>query len=290
MSKPCTALLLDIRNFTPNLKACSEPESEPEVKKLFLKYISKAFYECFKIINRVAKHKGKKVYVNSTGDGFVAVFFSDRHYIEAFLSGLLIHNSMRNIFNNDNTELKEIRKRFKGKKPEVLDFGIGIDSGTADKIRFVEKHYAHLSGFGWSFIGDVINSAARVESSTKDMDSSRMIVTQNTNQFLCTNLCVDKNGKAVDYNSLIKESKPSSHLRYKYQNQMNIYNYILCIQFTHNRKMKGIETPVALYRISESLAKPERTEFISLVEKLESILKKERYEKYSIEDYVEDAV
>src|SRR5262249_5365102 len=90
-----TALLLDLRNFTPNLNAA--PVDEHRISQ-FCHFLS-AFYDICLEASRLALPPALRdqghLYVNSTGDGVLILFLHASHVRQGYLAALLLHLALQ---------------------------------------------------------------------------------------------------------------------------------------------------------------------------------------------------
>ncbi len=233
-SYECTALCLDIRNFTPTLEKYPTEE--------FYELLHNVYCAGFNIANCLAKKdKNKHFYINSTGDGFICVFFDDSdHYIKAYLMGILLLKKLPDLLNKFYSNKKDISC------DTTYKFGIGIESGSAVRIKTSGRINAIET-----LIGDAINLAARIESKTKEYTDSPLIYGEVLNQKLSLNIF----GK--DYDSLTKKAQnPSSEEELNGVNsKMNEINASLLSDYLHKHCIKGHKPGERLYKLSISMLK-----------------------------------
>jgi len=248
-----TTLIIDIRNFTPNLL---DSANTPSGKPRFCSFLESFLNVCFTCISAALRDgygAEPPVYVNSTGDGLLAVFYSEDHVSEAYLSGILLFRKLKPL-------CKAYNARRKKSLPPV-SFGIGMESGHVHHIE-TEKKHAKKGLFIETFIGNSINIAARVEQVNKSIDRTNLIISETTNQLLCEKLFNE------DYSRLIRKAidpKLTADQKEKAHRRMHELNNKLLLNFTNYHIFKGIRKSIPIYRISKSLADPENEDFKTLI-------------------------
>src|SRR5215467_2862652 len=92
---PATTLLVDIRNFTPNLNAAPADEQGINV---FCHFLS-AFYAVCLHASLTALPTALRLrpplYMSSTGDGVLMIFTHDAHARHGFLAAILLHVALQ---------------------------------------------------------------------------------------------------------------------------------------------------------------------------------------------------
>ena len=162
----CSALFLDIRNFTNTFKIFNEIG-----KNSFLGFIEDVYKIGLEIANLVIDKK-KEYYISSTGDGFLLLTFGLNNHIDIYLYGLLLYHKMKqhcDSFNKTHTT--------------TVSFGIGIDTGDVDEIK-VENGSHTIK----TYLGNVINIAARLEAETKSHARAKLIIGTRLNNELVNDL------------------------------------------------------------------------------------------------------
>lgn len=149
ISEDCTVVFFDVRNFTNITQYTSDKD------KFFL-FIKKLYEIGLKYSN--ALNQNGKIYINSTGDGFLCIFFGDKHYMSAYLMGLAMLKTINPIFDDFYSSLN-LDKLEEGQ----FYYGIGIESGNVVKVEG-EIGTSRIE----TYIGNVINIASRLESLCKE--------------------------------------------------------------------------------------------------------------------------
>src|SRR6516162_7734717 len=88
---PATALLVDLRNFTPNLNAA--PVDEQRISD-FCRFLSQFYALCLEaaLLALPPALRGQRhLYMNSTGDGVLILFLHASHVRHGFLTALVLH-------------------------------------------------------------------------------------------------------------------------------------------------------------------------------------------------------
>ena len=177
-----TVLMFDIRNFTDNLFYFSEKKDNS-----FTQFIKKLIEEGTYLTKHFSNNE--EFYINSTGDGFLIIFFGNNHEIRCFLLGLVL-----------TIKFNKLCKDFNKKNNRNISFGIGLESGTVEKI--ITKGIVNNP---YTYLGNVINIAARIESETKSHARANMLIGQEINNSLV------KKVFNIDYHSLMNTVKNNPH-------------------------------------------------------------------------------
>ncbi len=248
-------LIADIRNFTPNLK---DSESSASTHLYFCQFLAN-FYEACSSTCSLACDPDERhlLYLNSTGDGILSVFLSPRrHFADAYLAGILLYNKLPGLIDSYN--------KHKHKRVPDVSFGIGIDTGTVWRVTSSENSTTGKP-FIETYIGNCINIAARVEAVTKEHDRTNLIVSENTYQELCRFLF------KTDYHELMINATDDALTGSKKKSiwdQMNKLDENLLLRFISAYNLRGVSEPVRLYRLSPTLASPDRKECQKLLKDL----------------------
>lgn len=248
-------LIVDIRNFTPNLR---DSRVLRDGRKAFCRFLAR-FYDCCAQACLVAcvSDQPKSLYMNSIGDGVLSVFLSpERHFLDAYLAGVILFNKLPRLCH-------EYNQRKRRRVPDV-SFGIGIESGTVWQVTSSDTLVSNAPIIE-TYIGDCINVAARVESATKDHARTLMLVSEQVNWLLCKHLFGE------DYRELMQQalnySLPDNE-RKQLWNRMDKLNEHLLVTFISAHNLRGVSEPVPLFRVSPTLAALERPEFQALLRRL----------------------
>ena len=226
-----TSVITDIRNFSKTFKDFQGKDSNA-----FLEFIEKYYLT----LNTLARTISNRVHMSSTGDGIVAIFIDpETHHRDAFAYMLSTHRLLNDLCD----------KFMKENEGTHLSFGMGADSGNVWKVG---------TGFLRTYVGTVINRAARIEQMTKMFASTTAI------------------GNSL-YKYLLKDFYPTF---YQLIEETNNYDIILndnpeavliskkfSLQYVFNMPLKGIQEDAPIFRVSESLINDEKL-YWSILEKL----------------------
>ena len=243
--RDASSLMFDLRNFTPTLQ-----KFEKDGPDRFLSFLQTITIDALKLLKIVEGRE--RSYYTSTGDGFLLCFFGPRHFVSAFLFALVFEKVMT-------TRVQQFEKE----NGYALGFGMGLESGYLRGVQVVESDRQVIT-----YIGQVINTTARIESVTKILGRTNFIIGQEINQKL-VKLLFD-----ADYEDLInqtlnaKNSEESSKIILR----MNELNQKLLVAYIFEHNLKGVENPQPLFRLSPSLAKPEKPAIKDMIKKLTEIL------------------
>ncbi len=239
-----TALVIDLRNFTPNLNSAGCDDAGVNTFCHFLAaFYAKCLDSCLQALPANIRNE-PPLYISSTGDGMIVIFHdSKQHFIHGYLSALLLHRKLTHACATYN----ELRT-----DPALprTGFGIGIESGTICRV-YAEVDNPSGTPVVNTFIGACINTAARAEGVSKQLHRAHTIVCPQLNQLLCQALL------NVDYDSLQKASNASDKdddSRLCALKEMAVHNEQLCMTFMHLHRLRGLDQPLPLYRLSESTA------------------------------------
>jgi hypothetical protein len=222
----CTALFIDIRNFTSQLN-----EKFDSID--FIDLINKTYLVGIDITSKIAGPDN--FYINSTGDGYLIVVFGDNHYIAGFLVSLILQKKISQLFEKNSDSAVEEGDYF---------FGIGIESGV------VKKAFAQIGATKIeTYLGNVINIAARLEALTKEHARAPIIYGPTINELLVLKLI----GKS--YNSMMDAAKQADTAE-KAENlhkEMSKINSILLSSYLFEHRIKGVKQHIATFRVSPTL-------------------------------------
>ncbi|HNR90524.1 MAG TPA: adenylate/guanylate cyclase domain-containing protein [Spirochaetota bacterium] len=242
----CTAVFLDVRNFTDTLTKCSESQG-------FYDLIERVYHEGLSISSKLSFNGD--CYINSTGDGFLCIFFNDYHYIKGFVFSLLIHLTLPKYFNNYFMLEKKVCDYW---------FGVGIESGIVKEVisEYTTKQIK-------TYIGEVINKAARLESLTKEHARAPIVFGPLLNEYL------SKYITGISYSQLVEQAKDELDSKNAEQlhEQMASINSMLLSSYLFEHRIKGLKDNLPVFRVSPSLVDINKTHFWKLIEKLPIVIK-----------------
>ena len=137
----------------------------------------------------VGAERAPAVYVNSTGDGVLMVFFDDdRHSRHGYLTTLLLNAALESVCASYNEEHGQLGV-------PATSYGIGMESGEVCRVTATSGRDDMVVE---TYIGDCINVAARVEGLTKTVHETHTIVGAHTNSLLCRTLFDVNYGELID--------------------------------------------------------------------------------------------
>lgn len=244
--RDASSLMFDLRNFTPTLQ-----KFEKDGPDRFLSFLQAVTVDALKLLKIVEGRE--RSYYTSTGDGFLLCFFGEFHYVSAFLFALVFE------------KVAGARvKQFEKENGYQLGFGMGLESGYLRGVQVVESDRQIVT-----YIGQVINTTARIESVTKMLARTNLIIGQEINQKL-VKLLFD-----ADYSELIQQTlnAKNSEESAKIILRMNEINQKLLVAYIFEHNLKGVESAQPLFRLSPSLAKPEKPAIKNMIKKLTEIIK-----------------
>lgn len=229
-----TVIFLDVRNFTPLMKNFSNDHNFISlIKSVYEIGIDLASSFCCK----------NDFYLNSTGDGFLCIFMGEDHYIKAFLFGILLIKKLAPLFESFFSDKDDKYKPRTG----MYYYGIGIESGPISKV-ITDKGKDKIIE---TYLGNVINLAARIESLSKEHGRAPMLYGPDINERLTK---VVTEGKS--YQEFMKEAKDNrnSFTVGTSHNSMNTINVALLSSYLYEHNLKGIvDDAVPIFRISPTL-------------------------------------
>lgn len=255
---PATVLLVDLRNFTPNLNA-----AKPDDRGInqFCYFLSHFYSLCLDstLLALPPNCRGEApLYVSSTGDGMLCVVRHPEHVRYGFFAAAILNTVLQGICTKYN------QARGISDCPQT-SFGIGVECGDVCRIQaFVSPG---KSPFVDTYIGECINVAARAESMTKLYDRSNTILAAGINEELSALIYGDS------YRALIEKAiddSSSDEARLEAQDRMNEINRGLCLTFMHHHNLKGVSKPMPLFRLAHGSVTLGNPRFDALLKRLAS--------------------
>lgn len=217
-----TSVVTDIRNFTGHFEQFQNDESDEFI--IFIENYYTVQYEITSIIS-------DNFYVNSTGDGVLTVFLSEKSHLEGYAFLLAVHKS-----------LKSLCKKFTKENGTKMSFGIGADSGLVCDIG------KNLPSQLDTFVGSAINRSTRIEANTTLFGDTRAAI----GNYLYTKLLEDLYPAA--YGIMKDYDKKYDALINKHPDIVLISREMM-LYYIFEMILKNISKPLPIYRLSESLAK-----------------------------------
>jgi class 3 adenylate cyclase len=253
---PATVLLIDLRNFTPNLNAAGVDEHGTNLFCYFLSNLYGLCLDtCLVVVPPHCRHQDS-LSIASTGDGVLIIFLHESHVKHGYLAALLLNNVLQTVCDAYNANRKSAAPN--------TSFGIGIESGDVCRVRAYAPGDTWLMGID-TYIGSCINVAARLEGTTKLYHHATTIMGETTNELLCRSLF------GVSYQSCVERAVDRGNLddeRLAAQDQLTALNRNLCVLFAHHHNLKGVDRPMPLYRVSNVSAVPGNPRFDALLKQL----------------------
>jgi class 3 adenylate cyclase len=251
---PATALVVDLRNFTSNLTAS---RSDAAGRNLFCAFLAEFHALCLDSCRVAVPSVGqsKAPYLLwTTGDGIVVCFTDpEAHSRHGFLAALVMQSVLRKV-------CAEYNRTGVPRGVPKTSFGIGLESGHVWEVS------AYLEGESGikTYVGHCINVAARSQEVSKTLHRARTIIGSQTNQLLVEGLMQE------DYSQLVKSTRERvDDARYlALEEKMNELNRALCLGFIHLHTLRGVDRPIALFRVSESTTRLGNPRFDALLVRL----------------------
>jgi len=220
-NRAATAMILDLRNSTALLRLLKNKKKRMLIIKMMI-----GIHE--EIINYLYERSGvnkSDFAFNHTGDGHLIVFANVSHAISCVQCAAHLSTFLRGHIAEYNRALKIDRVNLR------YDFGIGVHTAYA---RFVEMEYKTDGDKIVSkqiILGNAVNSAARVESMTKNFFGVHLLITENTRR-KCLNQAAKKGKKLFkkhegymkvigEVRHMIKDGKPNGHTLYTLSAKFN---------------------------------------------------------------------
>lgn len=250
-----TALLVDLRNFTPNLNAAQTDERG--INK-FCHFLSEFYALCLDASLTALPPQLRQqppLYMSSTGDGVLIIFTDDSHARYGFLTAVILHTVLR-------IKCEGYNSRMESSTCPTTSFGIGVESGPVFRIVAQSPGENPIVD---TYIGPCINIAARAEAMSKILHRANTIISATTNQLLCEELLGESYAEFIQ--QALDPQVPDAE-RLQIYDKMNFLNRTLCLSFIHHHNLKGVNEPVALFRIADSSAHFGNPRFESLIVKL----------------------
>jgi class 3 adenylate cyclase len=247
---PATSVMVDLRNFTPNLNAAAhDPDGTNQFCYFLAEFYAAALDACLLAL-APEQRQAPTFAVNSTGDGLLAVFLGPRHFADGLLVAFLLEASLRRCCQ---------RREQIPARPFPVSFGVGVESGEVARV--------HARSGGASvdtFIGHCVNVAARIEALTKLLSSASVAIGDTTIE-LCTDALY---GETFSKLREQEQRAATDAERVAVQKRMDEINRDLCLTFLDRYILKGVELPLPLYRIDGTATRPGVERFEKLLRAL----------------------
>lgn len=214
-----TSVITDLRNFSKTFKDYQNSNDER-----FLVFIEEYYFT----LNSLSTTISEKVWMHSIGDGILAIFLDkDDHDLKGYAYILAAHKSLKNL----------CTKFIEDNPGTHISFGIGADSGNVWKVG-----KGHLN----TYVGTVINRAARIEALTKNFGKSTTAIGDSLYKALLKEYypsVLTLVEESDDYDALLNESPETVLISKQFM-----------LQYAYDIPLKGIQTNAPIFRLSESLA------------------------------------
>ncbi len=172
---PATALVIDLRNFTPNLNHAGQDDRGIN---RYCHFLSDFYARCLKACLAALSPRlraAPPMHLSSTGDGVMVVFYDpDAHAFHALLAALVLHHVL---------DVRCARYNRLHTPGRPTSFGIGVESGGVYRVRALPEQALGAPVVD-AFIGDCVNRASRIEGVTKSLDRARCILGPDVNREL----------------------------------------------------------------------------------------------------------
>ncbi len=223
---PATVAVTDLRDFTTIFD-----EFAARGDGAFAAFMAE-FYSTGHRLAQLAAG-GAEVHIHNTGDGLLTIFFGERHAHAGYLYGLLLDRL-----------LGERAATFRAAHGQELNFGIGIEEGEVERV-------VAADGAIETWLGSVINVAARIENRTKSFHRTRLLVGNRLYRTLVRTLFPAEYGSVV----LASEEKLRDFSAIMaHHNDLNLLSQRLMLFYLFEHRLKGVMQPLALFRLSPTLA------------------------------------
>ncbi len=244
---PATSVLVDLRNFTPNLNVAPHDEDGTNQFCHFLASFYAATLDACLVALAPDEREAPTLSVNGTGDGLLVVFLGPRHYANGLLAAYLLEAG-----------LSRCCARRQGLMP-VVSFGVGVESGEVSLV-----HAGTGPASVDTFIGHCINVAARIEALTK-LIASATVVVADANVEMCADAFY---GETFAQLRDREQRETVDARRIAIQKRMNEMNRDLCLTFLDRYTLKGVDEPLPLYRLDGSATRKGVERFDRLLRQL----------------------
>jgi class 3 adenylate cyclase len=250
---PATALIADLRDFTPNLNAARKtPEGFHEFCRFLAGFCATCLDACLLAFPE-EQRADPPLYVSSTGDGAYVLIRGADHARRGLLAAILLDAALARTCTAYNRD-----PRFTG--APGTSYGIGVESGIVHRV---SARAASGPSFD-TFIGHCVNVAARAEAVTKTLHGANTIVADATIELVAEALF----GRTFAALRRREQAAATDADRVAVHGEMARLNQELCISYLNQHVLKGVATPLPLYRLSRSALVLGVARFETLLDKL----------------------
>lgn len=251
-----TALVVDLRNFTPLLNASEEDLKGVNTFCYFLYDVYRIILDCCLLALPTEQRDNPPLQINSTGDGALIVYYESWNSGYGFLAAILLDANLGHC-------CREFNQKNRHRNLPEVSFGIGVESGKVSRV-FAQRAMSVGRPVIDTFIGYCINIASRAESISKLLLGANTVFSDALIEQVSQALFQENYQEKRD-----QESRCNSDLeRLAIHDAMNELNRKLCLAFIGRHNLKGVPVPMPLYRLSRSALKPGMNRFDNLIEKL----------------------
>lgn len=212
-----TAVLTDIRNFSETFKNFQNADSTDFLEFLELYYSSQ---------NTLAVILSDRFHMSTTGDGILCIFLDKDHHRRGFAYILATHRLLNKLCDN-----------FIGDHaPAHISFGMGADSGN---VWNVGEDYLN------TYVGTVINRAARIEALTKSMAKTTTAVGNSLYKELIKDF-------HPEINTEMKPYKSYDDLLSANPNAVRLSEHYM-LRYAMDMPLRGLQKDAPIFRMVDSL-------------------------------------
>ena len=250
-----TAIVVDLRNFTPNLGAAHVDAEGVNDFCAFLAEFHAICLDACRVAIPQSQQNDPPFLLWSTGDGVIVCFTDPVFQVQhAYLASLVMQGVLRLL-------CKEYNQNRKKDTIPAIGFGIGMETG---EVWGVHAERPQGGPSVRTYLGPCINVAARAQEVTKTLHRARTIIGSVSNQRLVQEIL------NTDYAALVQSTKRRVNDAHhtSLEAQMSELNRQLCLGFIHVHTLRGVNAPIALFRVSESSARLGNPRFESLLSTL----------------------
>ncbi len=237
-----TVAISDIRDFTYLFEIFQKNENNG-----FLRFMEEYYFMGLSIARLVSEND--RFYMTTAGDGILAFFFEDHHERRAYLYCLLLYQVM-----------EKACSAFTRQYGYDISFGIGAETGYVQKVSSVPE-FGKLE----TYLGSVINIAARIEATTKNFHRTKLIIGEKLYKRLVQKLFKEEYQYLIENSADLRKNYDEV---IEYHNKMNKLNQDLMLFYVFEHKLKGVDLPLPLFRLSPTLADLRKTSFLNVIGKL----------------------
>lgn len=246
-----TVAISDIRNFTYLFEIFQKNDNNG-----FLGFMEEYYSLGLRIAGLVSEENS--FYITTAGDGILAFFFEEHHERRAYLYSLLLYQVM-----------EKACSAFTRQHGYEISFGIGAETGYVQKVSSATE-FGNLE----TYLGSVINIAARIEATTKNFHRTKLIIGEKLYSRLIQKLFKEEYQCLVENSAALRKNYDEV---IEHHNKMNKLNQDMMLFYVFEHNLKGVDLPLPLFRLSPTLADMRKTSFLDVIGKL--AVSREKYNK-----------